>query len=400
MSPYVVTRPDGTWQTTAYTRSWNPAVTTRSAMGHGMVPRQWRRILTWVVLVAIGCTSPPTTGPDWMVGRIVSATGAPVRDIEVASLEATDRTDDSGVFTVRYKDPSRHVHFGHGGVWYQRDYRPEDRGTEVEISLPSLREASLRCGPDPCVMHLSWPLSDGLVAKLTQACEPGLEVAPRQIPSARPDASCTQGSTGPEVPISLEDKGHVLAIGPEKRAVRVEVRAIDGAAPVSCQVVVGDRVAGPAGEGFWSAEVHGTVTASATCDGWPARPERVGEDVGSIHLEWTRGGPVLDLEEVAPWLGSVRLVAEQGESSGWVARLLESSDGTFRLPPLSEGRYRLMGASPSGPEVLVIEPPTPLGTGVLAVVVDSDAETLVGRLDVSGDWVTGAVPVVRVERRP
>ena len=356
--------------------------------------------MTWVVLAVFGCSSPPTTGPDWMVGRIVSPTGVPVRDVEVSSLEASGRTDESGAFAVRYKDPSRHVHFGIGGVWYQRDYRAGDLGTEVELVLPSVREASVHCGPDPCVAHLSWPLSDGFVAKLTQACEPGLVAALGRIPSARPEVVCTRGSTGPQIPISLEDKGSVLAIGPKKRAVRVEVRAIDGAAPESCQVAVGDRVAGPAGEGFWSAEVHGAVTANATCDGWPARPKWVGKDVGSIDLEWTRGGPVLDLEEVAPWLSSVQLVAEQGESSGWVATLLESPDGTFRLPPLSAGRYRLMGASSTEPDVLALQPPVPPTTGVLAVSVDAESETLVGRLDVSGDWVMGPVPVALVGRRP
>ena len=294
--------------------------------------------MSWILLAVWGCADAPSTGPEWMVGRVTSASGAPVVDLEVASLEASDRTDAQGAFAVRYKDPSLHVHFGHGGAWYQRDYRSADLGNEVHLVLPALRELTLRCGPEPCVVGLSWPLSEGFAARATQACEPGLEVALSQVPQGRPEVVCTAGTTGPERPISVEDHGAVLSIGPVKRVVRVELRPVDATAPASCQVAVGERVARPAGDRFWSAEVSGTVTASGSCDGWPARPRLVPEDVGSVVLEWTRGGLVLDLEDVAPWLSRLQLVAEQGEGSGWVADLGESADGSFALPPLSRGR--------------------------------------------------------------
>ena len=358
--------------------------------------------MSWILLAIWGCVETPETGPDWMVGRVTSAAGAPVKDLEVASLEASDRTDDDGAFAVRYKDPSRHVHFGHGGVWYQRDYRPDDLGVEVAIALPPLRDLTLRCGPEPCVVSLAWDLDDGFGAKAIQACEPGLEVALRQVPASRPDGLCTEGTTGPKVDVSVEDHGSILKIGAAKRAVRVQIRAVDAAPPESCEIAIGDRVARPAGDGFWSAEVSGVVTVSGTCDGWPARPRQVGAEVGSVTLEWTGAGLVLDLEEIAPWLTSLQLVAEQGESAGWMAQLTESADGTFALPPLSVGRYRVLGSGVPDPALLAEQPPIPSAAGILAVRVVAGAEQLVGRLDATGDLVTGSLPVERheVAQRP
>ncbi len=348
-----------------------------------------------LLFTAMACMEPTATSSTYMVGRLVSASSAPLVGIEIASLETASRTDDQGAFTVRYKEPSQHVHFGHGGVWYQRDYRAEDDGAVIELALPELRDATLHCGPVPCVAKLQWDLGEGFTAKTSQACEPGLKAPLRQIPIDTPEVGCTEGSTGPKVPFSFEDHGATLQIGAEASAVRVEIRAVDGGSPKQCQVVVGDRAASPAGDGFWSAEASGTVTVSASCDGIPARPKQIEASVGSVVLEWTNSGPTLDLEEIAPWLNTIQLVSEAGEAAGWTTEILESPDGTFSLPPLAEGRYRVLGSGQPDAALLAIQPPEPSAAGILAVRVDSGQELVVGRIDAAGDILEGTIPIER-----
>jgi len=346
-----------------------------------------------LLLLIISCNGPSTTGPDLMVGRVVSSSGAPVQGLEIASLEASDRTDAEGAFSVRYKDPSRHVHFGRGGAWYQRDYRAADLETEVELLLPQTRNTALHCGQMTCVVEMVWKLGEGFTAKTTAACKPGQEMPLQQIPSETPEITCTEGSTGPQIPISARDEGARITIGAALVPLRVEIRPVDGVAPDACKVRVGDRIARSAGDGFWSAEAAGLVTVSASCDGIPARPREVHVDVGSVALEWTKSGPTLDLEDIAPWLAEVQLVSEVGEGSGWSTKIRESADGTFSLPPLAEGQYRVMGSGQPDATLLAIQPPEPSAPGILAAHVDSGMELLVGRIIVTGDIVEGAIPV-------
>lgn len=325
-----------------------------------------------------------------MVGHVRDAAGQPVRGLTVSTLETDDRTDDDGRFAVVYKDPDRYVHFTLGDTWFRRTFRPADEGTEVDLRLPALRDATLSCGAQTCDATLKWAIEVGLEARVAARCQPGVSIALRQIPQASPELACR----GEGVQPTLVDRGRALALEPPLQPLRVELRALEGALPSDCRVEVGDVEARPAGPGFWVAEIAGRVTVAGRCGGRPARPATVAADVGSVTLEWSPQGPALDLEEVAPWGNRVEILAEDGEEPGWGLVLEPDSGGWVSLPPLSRGRVRVRidGSTPAPGDV-----PDVVGRAdVLVLTPMSTGESLVGVLEVAGDLLDGTVPIAMV----
>lgn len=352
-----------------------------------------------VALLMLACGEPTVTGPTAMVGRIQSAGGQPVQGLDVRSLEASDRTDAEGRFAVLYKAPEQHVTVQVGDTWLQRRYLPGDEGQVVQITLPETRDVTLSCGEQTCDATLLWTLSEGLEARVTRRCRPGVELPLKQIPTGSPTLSCRGAAAEP----TLVDRGDVLALGPPLRPLRIELRSTDGPAPKDCTVAVGERPARPAGEGFWASELAEPSVVAAVCMGRPARPLWAPPDAGAVVLEWSPGGPSLDLEEVASWANVVVVQAlaspDAPEDAGWSLRVTPTGEGVFLLPPLLAGHYRVQ-VHGDAPSVLPTEGELrerfdvlPPADGVLRVQRIPGGETLVGELRTSGDLLEGRVPV-------
>src|SRR5690606_33114374 len=125
-----------------------------------------------VLLLALGCDQPEVTGPDVMVGRIVDDAGAPVGGVRVETLETSTVTDTDGTFTIRYKDPDRHVNWTTDRVHWRRLYLPGDEGQRVTIGLPPMEPRRLDCTID-CRYTLEWSVGEGLTARVTGRCKAG-----------------------------------------------------------------------------------------------------------------------------------------------------------------------------------------------------------------------------------
>ena len=97
----------------------------------------------WIVpFLLTACWAPRETGPHSMVGYVVDASGAPLTDLKVESVEAEDKTDTEGAFAVNYKEPSQHVFFTHQDIWFKRVYEPSDDTQLVRIQTPPLSTQS------------------------------------------------------------------------------------------------------------------------------------------------------------------------------------------------------------------------------------------------------------------
>lgn len=324
-----------------------------------------------------------------MVGRVLGADGAPLTGLTVQTVETAARTDDEGRFTIAWQDPNQHVHFTHHDVWFQRRYRAEDAGRVVDITLPAARDAQLRCGEQACAVTLSWPLGPGYEARVSRTCVPGATFPLAAVPRSTPSVSCRGAAEQP----TLDDRGDALVLEPPLAALRVELRAVDGALPSGCRVHVGSREGRPAGEGFWAADIASPSTVSASCAGRPARPVLAARDAGTVTLEWSAQGPEVDVVELAPWAATLTLAPRQGD--GWTLRIAARPDGTFALPPLTEGVYaiRIDGASSPTPPVEDWTSPEQGPPGTLKLDPVEGAEALVGLLTLEGDLLEGAVPV-------
>ncbi len=126
----------------------------------------------WNILLA--CATATVSGPTAMVGQITDVDGEATAGVLVESLEARGVTDSQGRFVVQYKAPEQLVHFTWQGLWFQRRYLPSDAGTSVQLRLPQLEEAALRCAcSQACTATLQWELAAGYTARSSVACEPG-----------------------------------------------------------------------------------------------------------------------------------------------------------------------------------------------------------------------------------
>lgn len=348
----------------------------------------------------IGCWEPAVTGPQGMAGRVLDATGYPVKGLSVETVEERDVTDDDGAFAVQYKPPDTFVHFRWQGAWYQRAYRTDDDGGVTEIRLPFVRDVAVRCAlADPCDAELSWTFADGLTARATARCEPGRELTLAGLPKDAASVRCGAAPGQSAPPVAADDAGAVITLTPPPVPVRVEVRGEEGAAADGCRVRVGASDAAPSGDGFFVAHAAGTVTVSAVCDGRPALPRTVNvAEATEVTLEWSPVGPVLDVSAPVPLAGELTLVWEPEGRAGWMLRVAPSPDGTYALPPLPAGRYRVAIGDPG----LLAAVPAPAGDtepGVLRVVSvtpgDGNAPGgLVGVLRLDEDKTDGEIPTV------
>jgi len=109
----------------------------------------------WNILFA--CVTATVSGPTAMVGQISDVEGEPTAGLVVESLEARGVTDSQGRFVVQYKAPEQLIHFTWQGLWFQRRYLPGDAGATVQLSLPQLEKAALRCAcSQACTATLQW----------------------------------------------------------------------------------------------------------------------------------------------------------------------------------------------------------------------------------------------------
>jgi len=336
-----------------------------------------------VLLLALGCGEPRTTGPTAMVGRVVDASGVPVGGLRMETLETSTVTDPDGNFAIRYKEPDLHVTWTMDRVHWRRVYRDdEDQGRVVEITLPAMAPRRMHCGED-CHYELEWAFGEGLTARLTGLCHDGEEYSLGDVPVALPVARCR----GSEEPATLLEYDGGWRLLPPAEELRIEVGSTDEArVPAECEVLVSGRPAAPEGRGAWRGEIYEPSVVTALCDGLPARPARVEPGAGAVRLAWSAHGPQLDLEEVAPWASAVELAAGDG---AWRVRIAPDADGVFRLPPLDAGRYTVRVEGQGGPAHTLTVPEAREGVLVLA----GEAEQLVGVLHTASDLVDGLVPV-------
>ena len=290
-----------------------------------------------VLLGLAGCWEPSETGPNGMAARVFDSRGLPIVGLRVESLEAADLTDDEGYFAVQYQAPNDGVGFRFGGAHWSRAYRAGDAGQVLELHLPSLRDASLRCDLEAeAVCDLRWE-DDGLLSRLTIPCEPGKVVSILGIPVGAPEVSCRTGPAAPAHPVQVID-GAVIRLLDPPRQIRVELRADEGDLPVDCQLVSADTRGEDAGGGVWTIEASPQATVFALCDGRPSPPAVVaGAEL--VTLVWSALGPELDVEPIGLAPTQVEMLSE---THGWRIQLPLTA-GTVALPRLLPGRYRILG---------------------------------------------------------
>ncbi|MCB9663051.1 MAG: hypothetical protein H6732_02985 [Alphaproteobacteria bacterium] len=157
-----------------------------------------------LLLLLPACWSPKDTGPTSMVGHLRDSSGQPLAGVHAHTPESHWTTDAEGAFRVNYKDPSLWVRFDVADVVWQRAYLPEDRGTVVEVRLPSLEAGTVRCDvAAPCDAELRWEVAPGLHALLALSCPAGGDVAREALPPGSPTrATCRTTATAPAQPLS------------------------------------------------------------------------------------------------------------------------------------------------------------------------------------------------------
>ena len=142
-----------------------------------------------------------------MVGRVLAAGGTPVSGIRVSTVEGEAVTDAEGAFAVTWKAPQQHVLLKVGSLAVERGYSPADAGKVLELRLPELRDATLRCPEAACQFAARWPLSEGFEGVLRHRCAPGVEQAVAQVPVGTPVMSCTEGHGAEQRLVPLEGFG-------------------------------------------------------------------------------------------------------------------------------------------------------------------------------------------------
>ena len=125
-----------------------------------------------IAALLLGCHGVDATGRSGMAGRLVDASGQPIAGQRILSLEAEGVTGPDGTFSVAWKDPETAIFFDRDGVHWQRAYRPEDKGTVVQVALPETETVTVSCGDAQCALELRWAKPNGLRARVRHACEP------------------------------------------------------------------------------------------------------------------------------------------------------------------------------------------------------------------------------------
>lgn len=221
--------------------------------------------LLWPWLL-LGCFEPTTTSDAGMTGTIHYASGEPVVELNISSVEARGKSDANGHFAVEYQPPATYIDFRKGSTMYQRYYREADAGQQVAIRLPESRDAVLRCdGAAPCMALLSWNLTGGLIARSTVRCEPGKSIQLTQIPKTTPQANCQQIITEPPAPIEFTDSGDTLIIGDPIYSFSVAIITPEGNPAHPCGLIVNDERVRRDPNALFNAKASGTATLQATC---------------------------------------------------------------------------------------------------------------------------------------
>ena len=317
-----------------------------------------------------------------MVGRLVDATGAPLSDVVIQTVEAQARTGGDGQFAVSWREPTQVIHFERGDVFWQRAYQPEDASRQVLIQLPRERDVRLVCGGASVESTLRWEFEEGLTARVPLRCEPEKVLSLSRIPGRIPVLEGVEDWY-------VADGSRELRLYPRERPIRVEVRAAEGVNYVACEVQVAGAPATPAGEGLWVGKGAGDVAVGARCDGRPAWPQRVPLDEGSVTLDWAPVGPSVDLASVVP--EAHRIVFFPTADPMLAIDEIAGFDGSFALPPLVAGSYRLW----TGESADRLPPVHAMGSeGVL--VVKPHSGRWVGTLILRQDVVNGRIPVRRI----
>lgn len=341
--------------------------------------------MVWLVAL-VACHGPSETGPSGMVGRVVGPDGSPVAGLVIQTVEAEAVTDEAGAFRVTWKEPDTHLFFSREGLVWHRSLQPGDP-KEVELKLPATQRRELGCGTSATTVRLEWALGPGWVARATVDCEAGATVALRAAPPTDPTATCAAGKAA--VPCELVAReGGWDAVAPAT-PLRVEVHPLEGGAPGACEVIVGGEAATASGEGFWVGRARGETVVGVTCDGRPSWPTRVQAAAGSVTVDWSRSGPTMDLEGIAPEAVAVQLKSDGGKD--WLTAR-PGPDGLFALPPMSAGTWRAQvwtdAPGSDAPEVF----PPPGQPNVLTLF--RAANVLRGTLVLTSDAVSGPVRVV------
>jgi hypothetical protein len=323
-----------------------------------------------------------------MVGRLIDSDGKPAAGVLVESLEAEVTSDADGRFAVQYKSPDQFVHFVFRETWYQRAYRPEDDGKAVLVTLPSTREAEVRCelGVRGAV-ELAWDLGEGLSARRSVSCAG----TPGVVLGGLPPGSPTARAAGQ--PIDVEEGGGAIHLFPPSYPVKIELRAEQAALLPTCLVQVGGRAAIRGEDGTFIGSGRGLTTVSATCGAHLAIPQAVRADAAvSVSLEVAHTSPRLDLDSVLPGASAVWLTREGGD--GYSLQLAADASGIWLLPPLTAGNYAVAVGDPvhalRAGEIVAASP----GTVYFRRLPDGDVLAgAVGRIRVERDIVSGALPV-------
>ena len=314
----------------------------------------------WLVALAACHWTPNETGRGGMVGQLVDASGTPIVDVAIETLEAAVRTDETGRFAVTYKAPNTEVHFVRGLVFYQRRWLPSD-DAEVALRLPATRRAELTCGDRACDVTLTWALAEGFEARVAGRCASGAARDLGEIPVGTPAISCRDGVGQPESPVTLEDRGDFLVVVPPPSVLVIRI-ASAGAAPRGCVASVDGKPAPIAPDGSFTVSGYGLVQASAICDERPARPVVVDTASGEVSLEWSAEGPLVRLPP-----GEVDVQC-RGTQGGWRATWRVDPNGILWLPPLEAGMCEIVSVpSDQRSEAWAAEAPAALRPGILTL---------------------------------
>ncbi|MBT3218353.1 MAG: carboxypeptidase regulatory-like domain-containing protein [Proteobacteria bacterium] len=334
-----------------------------------------------------------------MVGTIIDHDGKPLAGLSVASIEERGFTNDEGHFVVAYQPPSTYVDFKWHDTRYQRLYREEDRGQQLELRLPETRDAKLICGAKKeCTASLTWHFADALIGRVAARCSKGKTIDLTGIPTTTPMVACHVDVTVPTVEIEFMDYNNRLYVGDPPKMVRVEIRGEDQP-PESCEVHVGEALAKPTEDGWWEGPAIGSNVVTASCDGRPALPVAAKEN--SLTMEWSAVGPMIDLQRSSPWVNELIVISMTEKSEQWRVRIDANPDGTFALPPLPPGQYWIVGQASPSPDHKPMKPAKLATTkpGVIQLIEPpQDGRDLVGSLLLVEDLTGGSIDVVGLSK--
>ncbi|MEZ4322705.1 MAG: hypothetical protein R3F61_34880 [Myxococcota bacterium] len=309
----------------------------------------------------VGCPwwSPPdATDTSGMSGRLVDASGAPVVDQLVETVESTVRTGPDGEFGLYYKPPDTHIHFTRDDTWFRRAYRPDDEGTVVEVRLPETRALDVDCGAFTCALQLTWELGPSFTARRNGRCEAGKTTTLPGSPEGEPTAvSCREKVTEPELALSWRRVGNRLDLLPPLRDLVVKVVGDEGVP--TCQVYVDDTQLASRDDGAFTGSGRDGAVVQAVCEGRAAIPVSVPPGAGEVEVGWMNEGPTL---RPPPGMELDRLQLVQ--SGGWTLLHRADRGGGFALPPLPAGSYTIQLYT-SEPAEVPVDKPSGLEHGVV-----------------------------------